>query len=140
MTATEVCYSPVRLLMKIALALLVAAGGLTAVGYWPTLAWGGPGALRALWLGVGCALLASLVGVLPTIWTLRSEPRYRVAGALGSTALRIVLMLGLLAALLIGEAAPRVPLALWAVCAYILLLVVDTVIVTMLGRQMERAS
>jgi len=140
MTTTDTRDAHARLLPKVALALCLVAGGLAVVGYWPTRVWAGEGGVQAMWLGVGCALAASLAGMLPVLWTLGSEPRYRVAGALGATAARLVVMLTLLLVLLIGRTTPRLPLALWAVGAYLLLLVVDTVLVSTLSRRMESSS
>lgn len=121
--------------LRLAVASFLAAGVAMLIGYVPTRALGGPAAVGAMGLGVAIALGASLAGLVPAVLTLRLAPRERVGGTLAAMVLRFVLVLGLLLAGVLSGVAPRLPLAVWTVLAYLVLLAVDTVGMAWLSRR-----
>jgi hypothetical protein len=106
------------------LSMGVALMGL-AVGFYPTYALGGPGAISAMLIGMGIALFATLAGLVPQVLTLNLEPRERQSGVLAGTVVRFILTLGLLLPMFLTGITSRVALALWTAIGYIVLLAVD---------------
>ncbi len=112
---------------------------LAAFGYWPTRTSAGPGGPAGMLLGLGTALVAALAGLVPALIALNYGPRERLNGMLAGMAVRFILMLGMLLAVLLGGWADRVVTALWAVVGYVVLLVVDTVGLSRLNKRLARA-
>ncbi len=109
------------------LALAVATAGLLmALGYLPTLRWGGETAIPAMLAGCGLSLIASLVGAVPVLWARGQPPMVAVPAAMGSMALRLALVLVMaVAAVLSGWFATK-PLLIWVAISHPVLLVIDT--------------
>lgn len=118
-------------------AAVVAAG---AAGSYPTYALAGVAGLTGMLWGLGIALLSALLGLVPPVLALRVGPQQRLNGTLAGATIRFVVMLALLLGSLLSGASARVPLAVWAVIGYILLLAVDTVGVVWLTKRATRAS
>jgi len=118
-------------------AAVVTAG---AIASYPVRTLAGSGALVALVLGAGIALVAALLGLVPMVLSLRHGPRGRVQGLLGGMVLRFLLTIALLLTLLALRPADRVTLAVSTVAGYLLLLVVDTGGVAWLSRRQGRTS
>jgi hypothetical protein len=114
-------------------------GLLAALGYWPTRTNAGPGGPLGMLLGLGAALVAALAGLVPALLALKHGPRERLNGLLAGMAVRFVLMLGMLLAVLLSGWADRVVTALWAVVGYVVLLAVDTVGLSRLNQRLARA-
>lgn len=119
-------FRPLRAYARLAALSLAAAVACLVIGYFPTRALGGGPAISAMGLGVGIALIAALAGLIPTIISLRASPRAQVSGTLLGMALRFALTLALLLAGLLGGTTARVPLAIWVVIGYLLLVTIDT--------------
>ena len=117
---------------------LGSALALGAIGYYPTLAQVGPRGLTGLWLGLGTALVAGLAGLVPSLLSLSLGPRERMNAMLTGMALRFLLMLGLLLAVVLSGWADRVTLAIWAVIGYVVLLAVDTAGLAWLSKRAVR--
>lgn len=77
-------------------------------------------------LGLGIALVAALVGLVPHAVS-GGDPRQRVGATLAGMLIRFVLLLGLLLPLLLSGRTAKAPLAVWAVIGYIMLLAVETI-------------
>ena len=122
------------------LALLSLAGSaaVVALGYWPTRALAGYAGVGAMCVGVGLALLAALAGLVPALLTFGRDPRWRLGGLLTGMAIRFILTLGLLITALLSGWLPKVPLALWAVIGYLVLLIIDTVGIARLSSRCAR--
>jgi len=108
------------ILMSFATAVVLAVAG-----YWPTRALVGPGGAGAMLLGIGLALLATLAGLLPVLWSLRLPPSKRAGGLLTGMAVRFVLVLGLLLTVLLSCVEQKLALAVWTVIGHVALVVVD---------------
>lgn len=112
-----------------------------AVGWLPTRAVAGAGSVGAMCAGVGIALLAMLIGLVPAVLTLRSPPRERAHGALAGMVVRLMVVVVLLVgALFAGGLGHRVTLAIWTVIGYILLLAVDTIGLNLLLQRAGRSA
>lgn len=129
-----------RELAGLALLSVATAAVALAVGYFPTHAVAGPEGVPAMVWGVGIALVASLVGLVPPLVVRRRGPQGRALGLLAGTAVRFLVMLVLLLIALLGHGAAKLPLALWAVIAYLLLLAADTIGVALVNRRAQRWS
>ncbi len=110
--------------MRLILLSVAITTALGAAGYWPTSVLAGPGGAKAMCLGLGLALLASVAGLLPAAWTLRLPPSKHASGLLLGMAIRFLLVLGLLLAALLSGIEQKLTLALWAVIGHLTLLVV----------------
>lgn len=124
----------------LALLSVATAAVVLAVGYWPTRVVAGSEGVLAMGWGVGMALVASLTGLVPPLVARRRGPQGRALGLLAGTAARFAVMLVLLLIALLGHGAAKLPLALWAVLAYLLLLAVDTIGVALVSRRAQRLS
>lgn len=126
MTANdEVTNAPVSFVRFVALALGV-QGLLWLVGYLPTRRLGGEEAIPAMLLGGTCALAASLLGALPLFLGRGRPPAEKVGTVLGSIALRLLVVVALALAAVLGGLAAKVPLLVWVAVSHGGLLVVDT--------------
>lgn len=98
-----------------------------AVGFWPTMRWGGEQALSALAAGCAAGWLGSLAGALPVLRALRrSDRRAPNVVALSAMAWRAAGTLALGALAFAAGPWPRVPLVVWTGLAYVALLVSET--------------
>jgi hypothetical protein len=98
-----------------------------ALGVWPTLRWGGEGALGALAAGCGVGWIGSLAGTLPVLREVGRRPGEAPnVVALRAMAWRAVATLAAGALALFAGRWPRMPLLVWAGVAYVALLVVET--------------
>jgi len=125
------------------LALLSIGVGATALGlgYAPTRALAGWRGVEAMVGGVGIALMAALLGLVPTVVALRRGPHQRAGGLLVGMLLRFLLTLGLLLLALWSGSLHKIALALWVVMGYLALLGADTVgVVWLSGRAARSAS
>jgi hypothetical protein len=116
-----------------------AVGGL-AIGYVPTRVIGGEPALVGMVLGMSIALLAALAGLIPPIMSVARGPRAQVSGTLMGMALRFVVTLALLLAGVLSGLPGRVPLAIWVVIGYLLLVMIDTAGLVWLNRLHARTG
>jgi len=118
---------PGRLYARLAGLAVATAAGVGLVGWWPVHA-GLNGALRVpAWsAGVALALVAVLAGLLPAALLAGSDPRQRLNGILAGMMVRFVVLLGLLVPMLLLTGLPRLPLALGAAIAYLVLLAAET--------------
>lgn len=107
-------------------AVIAAAVLLAGVGVVPTRALVPSGGVAAMGLGLGIALVAALVGLVPHAVS-GGDPRQRVGATLAGMLIRFVLLLGLLLPLLLSGRTAKAPLAVWAVIGYIMLLAVETI-------------
>lgn len=114
-------------LARLALFSLIAAGGTALVGYWPTAAIAGADGIRAMFAGIGVALVGGWIGLVPALFVLRRDPRQQISGILGGLAVRFAATVALAAAVFFtGVFEPR-PLILWVAIAQLIVLAVDTV-------------
>lgn len=127
MTTSPVNSLDARPLAALALLSVATAAAALAIGYWPTRSLGGPGSVAAMAAGIGVALVASLAGLVPPLLVRGLGAKDRALGLLAGSGIRFVMMLALLLVALLGTDWPKRPLALWAVIAYLALLVVDTI-------------
>jgi hypothetical protein len=98
---------------------------LGALGAGPTTRWAGPASLGALLAGCAVGLLASVLGVLPSV-LLRRPPQEAALVALGAMGLRFgaAALLGLV--LVLATPLPPRPLLLWIGISYLILLPLET--------------
>ncbi len=97
-----------------------------AVGAWPTQVLAGIPGLVAMAVGLGIALVASLAGLVPLVLLPGRDAQARLNGLLTGMGLRFMLTLAPLLALLLTRRLAGLPLAMWTVIGYLLLLAVDT--------------
>jgi hypothetical protein len=109
-----------------------------AVGFWPTRALAGPTGVAAMVFGGAIALLSALVGLVPAVLTLRSDPRDFHNAALMGMGLRFVLTIGLTVAAVLSGLLARRPLIVWIVIGYLVLLAVDTAGMVWLAKRSGR--
>ncbi len=99
----------------------------SAAGYVPTVRFGGDGAVVGLLAGCGVSLFGSWVGSIPVFLALRAG-RGAVEAALGSMALRFVLVGGGAVAIALAEVVPKEPFLIWVAISYVVLLVADVML------------
>lgn len=126
-----------RPFLRLLVISIAVAAGLAGVGYLPTRALAGESGVFGMLVGTGIALTGTVVGLVPPLLMLRADSRQRHSGILAGMVVRFLLTVGLLTAAMLAGFCDRVPLALWAVIGYIILLVVDVVA---LGALMKRDS
>ena len=119
---------------------IAAAGGALAVGYLPTRTLAGPAGVSAMFLGMGIALVAALAGLVPPLLFVQRPPREQLTAVLTGMAIRFILTLGLLIAVMLAGQVHRVSAALWVAIGYVVLLAVDTIGVARLTRRGARSS
>ncbi|HXO20719.1 MAG TPA: hypothetical protein VOA87_12450 [Thermoanaerobaculia bacterium] len=124
-------------------AVLVTA--IALLGWLPTRAWGGKGAVLAMAVGCGVGVLAAAAGGLPVALAAagrgREKDRERFGAALQAMILRLVVALAAgVAATLSGKFA-RGPFLVWVAISYVALLAVDTrYTLGVLGRSSKRET
>jgi hypothetical protein len=119
-------FRPLAAYGRLAALSLAGAVGALAIGYLPTRAIGGEPALTGMLLGMGIALLAALAGLIPPIMSVPRGPRAQVSGTFIGMGVRFILTLALLLAGVLSGLPGRVPLAIWVVIGYLLLVMIDT--------------
>jgi hypothetical protein len=133
-------FRPGAAFARLALLSVAAAAVAAAVGYYPTRALAGPGAVRAMGIGIAIALLAASAGLVPPLLAIRLGPKQHLNGMLAGMAIRFVLLLTLLLAALLSGLGEKAPLALWAAIGYIILLAVDTAGLAWLNKRLSRTT
>lgn len=99
---------------------------LAAVGYLPTVRLGGETGATGMIYGICVSLVAGLVGAIPVARALsHSDTNVPIAVLLG-TALRFLVVLMMVAALVFSGFVDRVAFVTWVGISYLLLLLVDT--------------
>lgn len=112
---------------RLAALAIAAAMILAAAGWWPTQRWMPPGGLSAMAVGIGTALLSSLVGAAPIAMSRDPAPSARLVAMMLSMCIRMGLTLAAFAAaVLVAKFEPRGALALWTGVGYLVLLAVET--------------
>ncbi|RME37605.1 MAG: hypothetical protein D6788_09125 [Planctomycetota bacterium] len=111
--------------------------GLVAAGYPATNRWGGAASVPSLWTGCGVSLIGSLIGAIPPVlWS--AAPDKAVVGWMAGMALRLLVVLILALAVVLGGWSERAAFLIWVAISYAVLLVVDTVYgVRTLSRRVE---
>lgn len=117
--------SPARRYVRFAGLATAVAVLLAAVGWLPTRNLAGDAGTAAMLAACALALVASLVGGAPVLLADR-DGSASVSAVLGSSLLRLTLLVGLAVAVVLAGALPRTPFLVWAAIAYLVLLVVDT--------------
>lgn len=119
----------------------LAALGLVAAGWWPTLAIGGPGAWRGLVAGCLIGWAAGVAGGVPVALGLVRSGSGQTIGLLAGVVVRLVVALVLVGVALMSGAVPPRATLVWAGLAYVVLVGVETAVVTQrlkLGAQEAR--
>ncbi|HRC86366.1 MAG TPA: hypothetical protein PK413_12215 [Thermoanaerobaculia bacterium] len=99
---------------------------LVAIGWGPTVRWGGESGPRAMLLALGACAFASLVGGVPVALAQASgDPRRAVTAVLGSLALRFFVALAMIVSTLLSGKVAQAPLLIWFVLGYFALLALD---------------
>lgn len=118
---------PGRAALEWAALALPALAVLAAVGWLPTRRMAGPGSLAALGAGLGIGGAASALAALPVLFALAAETPPKPQATVGwAMALRFLGTLAGTASVALGTDLPRVPLVVWVMLAYFVLLVVET--------------
>jgi len=120
-------------LMRLAGAALVPAMIVAGVGW----VWVGDGAgLRlAVFAAVGSSFVASVAGAVPLALAISTEPKQAVNAALGSTAVRFLVILALAAPLLLGGWFPRNTFVAALAASYLMMLLVDSLMAVRMIRK-----
>lgn len=106
---------------------LPALAVLAAVGWLPTRRMAGPEGLAALGAGLGIGGAASALAALPVLFALVAETPPKPQATVGWTmVLRFLGTLAGTASVALGTDLPRIPLVVWVMLAYFVLLVVET--------------
>ena len=105
-------------------AALTAAAAI--VGAWPTIRWGGGGALLAMAAGCGASALGAAAGGLVFALGPPAGPERATNRALLASAVRPLVVLGLGTAAALSGRLPAAPLLVWLAMSYVLLLVPET--------------
>lgn len=131
---------PAAAFLRLVLLSAAATAAVLAIGYWPTRNLSGADGVTAMLLGAGVALLAAVAGLTPSVALWRAGPRERLGGLLLGAAVRFLITLGLLVALLLGTGTHRVALVAWAGITYLVLLAVDSAGVAWLHRRTSKET
>ena len=113
---------------------------LVAVGYLPTRTLAGPDGVGGLLVGVGIALIGTLVGLVPPLLSFRHPDATHAGAILAGMVVRFLLTLALLVAALLAAFCDRAALAVWTAIGYIVLLVIDVVGLAGLIKRSSRTS
>jgi len=100
---------------------------LIAVGWVPTRNLGGEGAIWAMITGCAVSLAGSALGGIPAAMAAGRPAIDRSNLLLGSLAIRLLLVLALILAVVFASPLPRKPFLVWLVISYLVLLPVDSI-------------
>ena len=117
--------TPSRALLLLASLGFAVAVVTAAAGYFPTQTMAGSDAIPAMFAGVGIAFIATLIGILPLVCSLRADPMKRHNAAMGGMLLRMVVAAILAAIVASATDLPYRPLLLWVGIGYITQLAVE---------------
>lgn len=87
---------------------------------------GGEGQTLAVLSAVGSSFVASVAGAVPIALAVSTDPKRAVNAALGSTAVRFLVILALAAPLLLGNWFPRTTFVAALAASYLMMLLVDS--------------
>jgi len=107
---------------------LVAALGLAALGYVPTVRLAGPEAAGAMVAGIAASLAAGLVGAVPLARAAGSTAERLPLAVMTATALRFLVVAALAASVILSGWFDRVVVAVWIGVSYMAMLFVDALI------------
>jgi hypothetical protein len=111
---------------------LVAAAA--AIGYVPTVRLGGDDAMLGLIAGCAVSLFGSWIGSIPIFMAIKAG-RGAVEAALGSMALRFVLVGGAAVTVALLEVVPKAPFLIWVATSYVVLLIADVTLALRCSKQ-----
>jgi len=135
--------------MWLALAPVLAVLAAAMIGAMPTKSLGGgkgppevvaaasAKALTAMGVACGLSVLAAVLGSIPAIWAALRSPDKLIALALGSTVLRVAILVVLVVPVAIFSELPLLTFLLWVAISYAVALAAETVSLVLLIRRME---
>ena len=103
-------------------------GVMGAIGYVPTVRWGGVAAVTAMFVALAISLASSLLGAVPLCYALVTAHEKVPAAALAGTAIRFLVVLPMVALFALARVVEPTPLVVWVVLCYLPLLLIDTVL------------
>ncbi len=115
-----------RSFIKLVLISVGCAGALGAVGYWPSLYFGGQTWVVGMGFGIAVSLLASVIGTIPVCYMIASDAQKAPVAALLGNCIRMLLVMLIVAPIALSRKLDNTAFVFWVAISYIVLLVVDT--------------